>query len=104
MPPPPLKGTTLQFLAPDASAFVGVFLAALREEEGKEAFSEILERVLLLQRQELIDNGLTGDFNSAITKLVLGKHGFSDKVDSDVTTKGQKIENNFTILPVETRG
>ena len=45
--PPPLKGTTLQFLAPDASAFVGVFLAALREEEGKEAFEEEDARQLL---------------------------------------------------------
>ena len=45
--PPPLKGTTLQFLAPDASAFVGVFLAALREEEGKEVFEEEDARQLL---------------------------------------------------------
>ena len=46
--PPPLKGTTTrQFLAPDASAFVGVFLAALREEEGKEAFEEEDARQLL---------------------------------------------------------
>ena len=37
--PPPLTGTTLQFLARDASAFVA-FLADLREEEGKEAFEE----------------------------------------------------------------
>jgi hypothetical protein len=44
--PPPLKGTTLQFLARDASAFV-VFLAALREEEGKEAFEEEDARQLL---------------------------------------------------------
>jgi len=75
-----------------------------REHEDKAEFSNILDQILTMQHRELMNNGLSGDFNAAITKLALGKHGYSDKVDSDVTTKGQKIENNFTILPVETRG
>lgn len=49
------------------------------EEEGKEEFSDILDKVNRLQARTLINNGLSGDFNAAITKLVLTKHGYSDK-------------------------
>ena len=71
------------------------------KQEEKQEFSDILDEINSLQRSELINNGLSGDFNAAITKLVLGKHGFSDKVDSDITTKGDKIENNITVLPIQ---
>jgi|TARA_B100000795_G_scaffold43456_1_gene28484 hypothetical protein len=54
---------------------------AWAKEEDKKEFSEILERIMQLQFIELTDKGLTGDFNSAITKLALGKHGYTDKVD-----------------------
>lgn len=49
------------------------------KEEGKEEFSDILEEVNELQNQVLINKGLSGEFNSNITKLVLGKHGYSEK-------------------------
>lgn len=71
------------------------------KHDDKQEFRDILDEINSLQRSELINNGLSGDFNAAITKLVLGKHGFSDKVDSDITTKGDKIENNITVLPVQ---
>lgn len=45
----------------------------------KPEFSDILEKINEEQKRVLINNGLSGDFNSNITKLVLGKHGFSDK-------------------------
>ena len=35
------------------------------------------------QEKDLINKGLTGDFNSTITKLILTKHGYSDKQDID---------------------
>lgn len=49
------------------------------KEEGKEEFSSILDKIMLMQKQELINKGLSNDFNSNITKLVLGKHGLSEK-------------------------
>lgn len=42
-------------------------------------FSDILEAINDKQPLILINKGLRGDFNSAITKLALGKHGYSDK-------------------------
>ncbi len=53
-----------------------------KDEEGKEEFSRILERCKQLQHQKLINSGLTGEFNSNITKLALGKHGYHDKQDN----------------------
>ncbi len=66
------------------------------KEEGKEAFSDILQKINATQQQVLINKGLSGDFNSNITKLVLGKHGFHDKQDKDITSQGDKIGFNIT--------
>lgn len=59
------------------------------KEEGKEAFRDILERIMTRQGKTLINKGLNGDFNSAIAKLVLGKHGYSDK--QEIEAKGLTI-------------
>jgi DNA-packaging protein gp3 len=60
-----------------------------KTHEDKAEFSYILEKILTKQQNELLKNGLIGDFNSAITKLALGKHGFSDKIDGTVTELSQ---------------
>ena len=62
---------------------------------------EIAEKVAMLQERKLICNGLMGDFNPAITKMMLTKHGYSDKMETDITTKGQSI-NTWTVNPVTT--
>jgi len=45
----------------------------------KSEFKDILEQINELQATVLVNKGLTGAFNSNITKLVLGKHGYHDK-------------------------
>ena len=50
-------------------------------EKEHEEFSYILENIKREQEKVLLNKGLIGDFNSAITKLVLGKHGYHDKQD-----------------------
>lgn len=72
------------------------------KKENKD-FLHILERLNQRQHIRLISGGLDGSLNSQITKLVLGKHGYHDKVDTDVTSKGKKISNNFIIQPVITK-
>lgn len=49
------------------------------KDENKEAFFGILERIMCEQECELINKGLDGTFNSTITKLLLGKHGYHDR-------------------------
>lgn len=54
------------------------------EQEDKQEFSDILDSIQETQQQVLINKGLSNEFNSNITKLVLGKHGFHDKQDQNV--------------------
>jgi len=51
-------------------------------------FSDILEDILSEQEKRLIENGLSGDYNPQIAKLVLGKHGYHDKQDVNQNIKG----------------
>lgn len=47
--------------------------------EQSEEFKDILEGIMRLQESKLLNSGLTGAFNSTITKLILTKHGYTDK-------------------------
>ena len=47
----------------------------------RQEFSDTLEDIQVLQKRTLLNNGLTGDFNSNIVKLALGNHGMSDKTN-----------------------
>lgn len=46
------------------------------------AFLGILADIQATQQELLLNSGLTGEFNSTITKLVLGKHGYSEKSEN----------------------
>jgi hypothetical protein len=56
-------------------------------------FSDMLERLNKKQEKVLLNGGLSGVMNSTITKLVLSKHDYSDKIDNktDITSGGDKI-------------
>jgi len=54
-------------------------------QELKKEFTDILAKIKETQHQVLVNNGLLGEFNSNITKLVLGKHGYHDKQDTTVS-------------------
>ena len=61
-------------------------------------FSDILDDLRNAQAEKLINNGLSGDYNPTIAKLILTKHGYHDKVDADHTTKGEPIRG-FNYMP-----
>ncbi len=67
------------------------------KQESKE-FSDILGKLLQMQQLKLIDGGLSNKFNSAITKLVLGKHGFHDKMDQDIISSDKSMQPNVIEL------
>ena len=52
-----------------------------------EQFSYIVDDVLATQELNLIDNGLSGSYNATITKLLLAKHGYHEKVENENNTK-----------------
>ena len=55
------------------------------KDEDKKEFSDILDNINKRQEQILLKNGLTNQFNSNITKLVLGKHGYTDRAQQSDT-------------------
>lgn len=61
-------------------------------------FSDILEDLMARQAKELFSNGLRGDFNPTITKLILTKHGYSDRVEQDVTSSDGALAPTSIVL------
>jgi hypothetical protein len=45
-------------------------------------FSDFLEEVMRRQEKGLLKGGLAGDYNSTIAKLMLTKHGYTDKQET----------------------
>lgn len=66
-------------------------LYAWSKDESKPEFSDIFSRVMEKQERNLVNGGLAGGFNPAVTKMMLTKHGYSDKQEIDHTTQGQSI-------------
>lgn len=55
-------------------------------------FSDIIEELQQKQAERLLSNGLSGDYNPTIAKVLLTKHGYTDKQEID-----QKTEHSGTI-------
>ena len=68
---------------------------AWARDENKE-FSDILKAIAQKQERELLNNGLDGTFNPPITKMMLSKHGYSDRVEQDITSS----DGSMTPRPV----
>lgn len=62
-----------------------------------EEFSDIMEELGAEQEDRLINNGLSGDYNPTIAKVLLTKHGYADKQEIDHTTKGEKMNDTEAI-------
>jgi hypothetical protein len=61
---------------------LGIAISTLhkwKKEPEKEEFSYMLERIKARQEKILLTKGLSGEFNSNIVKLMLAKHGYSNK-------------------------
>ncbi len=56
------------------------------KDDSKPEFSAILAKINGIQHQMLIGNGISGEYNSNIAKLVLGKHGYHEKTETKDTT------------------
>lgn len=73
-------------------------------QKSKEEFSNILDDCMAAQQRVLISKGLDSTFNSAIVKLVLGKHGYHDKQDRELSgPSGGPIDNKWTVEIVDTK-
>ena len=50
----------------------------------KAEFADLVSQIEDLQHEVLVDGGLAGGFNPAVTKMMLTKHGYSDKQEIDL--------------------
>tara|TARA_R110000772_G_scaffold257248_1_gene373980 strand:- start:247 stop:639 length:393 start_codon:yes stop_codon:yes gene_type:complete len=68
----------------DLALYLGIADATLyRWADEKPEFKEILSRVKQTQFTVAMDGGLSNDMNASIVKLLMGKHGLSEKSTVD---------------------
>ena len=71
---------------------------AWARDENKAVFSDILGELMQRQERGLLNGGLGGDFNSSIAKMLLTKHGYSDKVETDIKSSDGSMTPPTQIL------
>lgn len=71
---------------------------AWQKETDKTDFSAICSELLSEQERVLVNKGLQSEFNSAITKLVLGKHGYHEKQDTTLSGGDNPIKTESKIV------
>ena len=70
---------------------------AWAKDESKE-FSNILGEIAAIQERYLLKGGLQGDFNPSITKMMMTKHGYSDRVEQDLTTSDGSMRPTTVVI------
>lgn len=76
------------------SVYLNIGLSTIhkwKNDGDKQEFVDTLEMCKTKQARCVINGGLGGDFNSAISKLLLHNHGYSEKVDSTITEMAPTI-------------
>ena len=68
------------------------------EAEVSEEFLSVFMRVEQMQHRVLVNNGLSGAFNPAITKMMLTKHGYSDKQEIDHSSTDGSMASKPSII------
>jgi hypothetical protein len=79
---------------------IGVHRETLRlwaKDETNEFFG-ILLTIAQMQERQLLKGGLLGDYNAPITKMMLTKHGYSDRVENDHTSSDGTMTPPTTIV------
>ena len=81
--------------------FIGVNKTTLYEWDKKyQDFSNSLDKIRIEQQTRLINEGLAGNYNPTIAKLILSSnHGMREKTEQDITTGGKEINAINYIIP-----
>ena len=81
------------------------------KDKNKKQFSDIIKALSYAQERKLLNGGLNSQLNSAITKLVLSKHGYHDNpqvnqgptgITVNVNRGGVVIKSGSETLAIET--
>jgi hypothetical protein len=68
------------------------------KDPSKKGVSDILEELAQTQERELVKNGLLNAFNAPITKMMLTKHGYSDRIEQDNTSSDGSMTPPKTVV------
>ena len=83
--------------------FIGVGERTIYDWKDKHPkFSQSLDKILTLQKERLVDDGIYGgkEVNSTIVKLLLqNNHGMKEKTETDLTSGGKEIVGFNYIVP-----
>jgi hypothetical protein len=82
------------------SLYVGIARSTIYEwvsQKDKKEFSDIVSNILAKQGKTLINQSLNNKFNASISKMMLSKHGYVEKQETDHTTNGKDIG----FIPIE---
>ncbi len=60
-------------------------------------FSDIVKDVLAEQEKRLLNNGLGGLYAPKVVGMILSKHGYSEKHETDITSKGEALGVNAIV-------
>jgi len=60
-------------------------------------FSNTLGEMNAKQEKSLLFKGLSGDYNSTISKLALHNHGYKEK--SDITSNDERLPTGVVVIP-----
>ena len=71
---------------------------AWAKDDDKKDFSHMLKQLAAKQEQMALKMGITGAWNSTIVKLVLAKHGYSDRAEIDHTSSDKSMTPTFGSL------
>lgn len=63
-------------------------------QKDKKELKVILNAIKVTQEAELIENGLSGDYNPGITKVLLTKHGYHDNPQANQGNTGITVQVN----------
>lgn len=76
------------------ACFLDVSVATLYnwKQDDRKEYLEVLEKLKNKQAQQLINSGLGGIFNSTITKLMLTKHGYCEKSETNLLNNGGSFD------------
>lgn len=70
------------------------------DDKIKRNFSDIVKDLAATQELKLMNGGLGGTMNPAITKLILHKHGHSEKTEVDNKSSDGSHSNKLTVTVV----
>jgi hypothetical protein len=68
------------------------------DDPNKKEFSDIVAKCLRAQERRLLNGSLKGEMNPTIAKLILTKHGYSERVQQEhMGENGGPIEHDWTV-------